>query len=148
MELNIRRIDYSGSVVDGPGVRAVLFVQGCDLRCPGCHNPETWDPAGGVLRPVEELVRELRERVPNRKLTISGGEPLLQTDAVMALLDGLRDFDVALYTGFERDAVPRALLARVHHIKVGRFDASRRTTTVPFVGSANQAFVTLAETMP
>jgi len=148
VELNIRRIDYSGSVVDGPGVRAVLFVQGCDQRCPGCHNPETWDPAGGVRRPVEELVRELRERVPNRKLTISGGEPLLQADAVVALLDGVRGFDVALYTGFERDVVPREILARIHHVKVGRFDASRRTTTVPFVGSTNQSFVTLAQATP
>ena len=45
----------SDSIVDGPGLRLTVFTQGCPHRCPGCHNPETWDPAGGREVPLEEL---------------------------------------------------------------------------------------------
>ena len=70
--------------VDGPGVRFVAFLQGCPLRCGCCHNPDTWDPAGGAEYTAEEVVhRALRCRSyfgPEGGITLSGGEPLLQAD--------------------------------------------------------------------
>lgn len=68
--------------LDGPGVRFVAFMQGCPLRCGCCHNPDTWDPAGGMLYTAEEIVRRAKRfRTYFGKeggVTLSGGEPLLQ----------------------------------------------------------------------
>ncbi len=75
--------------VDGPGVRFVLFMQGCPLRCAYCHNPDTWDAqAGREVDPAEIFAQVLRYRAyfgKNGGLTVSGGEPLLQTDFVREL---------------------------------------------------------------
>jgi|TARA_Y100000310_G_scaffold303506_1_gene341893 anaerobic ribonucleoside-triphosphate reductase activating protein len=143
VNLIVRSIDFSGSIADGPGVRSVLFVQGCRRRCPDCHNPETWPLDAGSTVPVAELAGQIRSRAFNKKLTISGGEPLLQADAVLALLERLPDFDVALYTGADLGDVPEELLARLDYIKAGRYDREKRTTTTPYVGSSNQQFIAL-----
>ena len=70
--------------VDGPGVRFVLFMQGCPLRCGYCHNPDTWDFAGGYEVSAEEIfekVKRYREYFgKDGGVTVSGGEPLLQAD--------------------------------------------------------------------
>lgn len=70
--------------VDGPGVRFVVFLQGCQLRCGCCHNPDTWDVNGGELYSAEELVQKavrFREYFGEKGgITLSGGEPLLQAD--------------------------------------------------------------------
>ena len=75
--------------VDGPGVRAVVFMQGCPLRCACCHNPDTWDLGGGKLVSAEEIFRKIqRLRAYFGKdggVTVSGGEPLLQADFVAEL---------------------------------------------------------------
>ena len=75
--------------VDGPGVRFVAFLQGCHLRCKCCHNPDTWDLAGGKRYTAEEVVKKaLRFREYFGKeggITLSGGEPLLQPDFVLEL---------------------------------------------------------------
>ena len=106
-------IDYRGEVVDGPGIRTVLFVQGCALRCLGCHNPSTWDISKGKAVDTEDVIKELRTNVSNKKLTISGGEPLLQYRAVLELVRALPDFDIALYTGFELENVPKDLFLSI-----------------------------------
>jgi len=145
MKLNLRTIDYSGSIADGPGIRTVLYVQGCERRCVGCHNPETWPIDGGIAVAVTDLVVELRSKVANKKITISGGEPLLQTPAVIALLEELPDFNVALYTGAELHEVPKKLVGYLDYIKVGRYEADKRTTTSPYLGSSNQQFIQLRQ---
>lgn len=75
--------------VDGPGVRAVVFMQGCPLRCVCCHNPDTWDPDGGSEISIDALMDKIhRLRAYFGKeggITVSGGEPLMQTDFVTAL---------------------------------------------------------------
>ena len=75
--------------VDGPGVRAVVFMQGCPLRCACCHNPDTWDLGGGKIVSAEEIFRKIqRLRAYFGKdggVTVSGGEPLLQADFVAEL---------------------------------------------------------------
>ena len=80
--------------VDGPGVRFVLFLQGCPLRCHFCHNPDTWDVAGGKEMSVEEIIAQItRYRAYFGKdggLTVSGGEPLLQSDFVCELFTRCR----------------------------------------------------------
>ena len=104
--------------VDGPGVRTVVFMQGCPLRCICCHNPDTWDFAGGTQTTAEELVnRILRYRNyfgEKGGVTVSGGEPLCQARFVADLFSRLRETGVstALDTaGYRLDDSVKALLA-------------------------------------
>lgn len=77
--------------LDGPGVRFVIFTQGCPLRCKCCHNPDTWDTLGGKEYSPDELVtRAVRYKEyfgRDGGVTVSGGEPLLQAEAVKALFE-------------------------------------------------------------
>ena len=81
----------SMGTLDGPGVRFVIFLQGCPLRCKCCHNPDTWDTVGGKAYPAEELVgRAVRFREyfgSDGGVTVSGGEPLLQSEFVREIFE-------------------------------------------------------------
>jgi pyruvate formate lyase activating enzyme len=79
----------TGGIVDGPGVRYVLFMQGCPLRCKFCHNPDTWDLAGGKRMEPKEVVSDLlryKNFIKTGGITISGGEPLMQIPFVTEVL--------------------------------------------------------------
>lgn len=94
----------SFGAVDGPGIRLVVFLQGCPLRCLFCHNPDTWSPAGGTETPISEIVRRARRMRPylgnDGGVTFSGGEPLLQAEALCKAIEALHaeGFHVALDT--------------------------------------------------
>lgn len=81
--------------LDGPGLRCVIFLQGCPLRCLYCHNPDTWDPAGGQEMTVEQLMDTVRRSRPyfgqRGGVTLSGGEPLMQADFSAELFRRCRD---------------------------------------------------------
>ena len=141
MKIIINSIDYRGSIVDGPGIRTVLFVQGCKRECEDCHNPSTWDFDKGKEFDIEDIVEELRKKCLNKKLTISGGEPLLQYPAILDLVKILDGFNIVLYTGFEYDDVPKELLPYLDYIKVGKYIKERGSTIIPFMGSNNQRFI-------
>ncbi len=81
--------------VDGPGIRYVVFLQGCPLRCQYCHNRDSWDPKGGTETTVEELVNDIKKYTPFMQasgggVTLSGGEPTLQLSFVTALAKELK----------------------------------------------------------
>ncbi|WP_238881304.1 pyruvate formate-lyase-activating protein [Clostridium sp. YIM B02551] len=87
---NIHSIETMG-LVDGPGIRVVVFFQGCALRCSFCHNPDTWNTKGGTEYTPEELVRKIERYKTYFKnsgggVTFSGGEPLLQPDFLIEVL--------------------------------------------------------------
>lgn len=99
----------SMGAVDGPGLRCVVFAQGCPLRCAYCHNPETWPFAGGEERGTDELVAKIERMHPyikNGGVTLSGGEPLAQPEFAAGLLAALRarGFHTALDTSGCRGA--------------------------------------------
>lgn len=149
MELRVADL-VASSRANGPGLRAVLWVQGCSLGCAGCFNPHTHDFKAGTMRPVAELIEQLRG-LPVQGLTISGGEPLQQPRAVLALVAGLKavtDFSVLLFTGFEwrevqASSARRAVVEQCDLVVAGRF-AARRHLGRNLLGSANQTvhFVT------
>jgi len=139
----INSINYLKSIVDGPGIRSVLFVQGCNRKCDECHNPSTWDIEKGKKIEVIDLVKELNEKCINKKLTISGGEPLLQSTAVLELVKSLPNFNIALYTGYDYNDVLPEILENLNYIKVGPYIKEERTTTMPYIGSKNQKFIQL-----
>lgn len=137
----INSIMENPSLCDGYGYRVVLFLQGCDIRCKGCQNETTWDINKGISFDTKDLAKLLREKCLNKKLTISGGEPLLQTTAVIDLCKELVDFNLCLYTGHQLNDVPQELLGYLKYIKVGPFIEEQKTSLKPFVGSKNQEFI-------
>ena len=143
MRINVNSLDSRGSFVDGPGIRTLLFLQGCDRHCEDCHNKSTWPMDKGISYEIPELVRVLKEVCHNRKITITGGEPLCQKEALSELLKELDDFDICLYTSYSLEDVPDEILSRLKYIKVGLYDRKLRCTTIPYIGSTNQKFITL-----
>lgn len=89
---------FSGGTVDGPGIRFVVFMQGCPLRCKYCHNPDSWLLSDGEERTVSDLTQEIvRYRSyygEKGGLTVSGGEPLLQIDFVTELLKSVKNYNI------------------------------------------------------
>ena len=143
--IRISALDFRGSTCDGPGIRNVVFFQGCNRHCPGCHNAGTWDPEGGYEISVADLVEQIEKQTPKKHITISGGEPLLQKKGLLTLVRLLRQkgFDIAVYTGHSLKEVPARLLKLLNSIKVGDFRINDRTTVKPYVGSTNQEFIIL-----
>ncbi len=134
------------SRVNGPGLRAVLWVQGCSLGCPGCFNPHTHPFSGGELLPVDTLLARLVDLGDSIEgLTISGGEPLQQFGPLLALLQGVRretHLTILLFSGFtwvEFQTMPRAaaLLACLDGLIAGRYESSQHLAR-DLRGSANQ----------
>ena len=84
---NIHSIESCGTV-DGPGIRFVVFMQGCPLRCKYCHNPDTWSTENNQQMTVDEIMKKydgVKEFVHSGGITVTGGEPLLQIDFVTEL---------------------------------------------------------------
>lgn len=133
------------SIVDGPGIRDVIFMQGCPHHCSNCHNQDTWDMNGGEVRLSGSLLRELSDS-PN-DITISGGEPLSQWNALLRLLqliDAQTDKRVWLYTGYTVDLNQKfyKVLARYVDVIVdGKFVEELKDPDLLFRGSSNQRLV-------
>jgi len=108
--LRVARL-YHGSVVDGPGRRSVLQLQGCPIRCRGCYVPETHDPAGGVSLSVEEVVRGFLDPVgePRDGMTVTGGEAFSQPAGLAALIRQLKahGLHVVVYSGYTLEVLAR-----------------------------------------
>ena len=144
------------SLVDGPGLRFTVFAQGCPHRCPGCHNPETQLPLGGVILPVTELFAIYERTKMHRGVTLSGGEPFFQAAAMadFAELVHARGDDVITYTGYvyeklllmaESDPDISRLLKASDLLIDGPFILARRSLSLPFRGSSNQRILPLSE---
>ena len=99
MNVYINSIQFNKSLVDGPGVRTLVFFQGCDIHCPGCHNASAWDITKGTPYSVKELANQIKEGTFNGKVTITGGEPLMQKEALVQLLNELKGLDVIVRSG-------------------------------------------------
>jgi anaerobic ribonucleoside-triphosphate reductase activating protein len=142
------------SVVDGPGLRTTIFMQGCPHHCNGCHNPDTWDyNGGGTEMTLEEIWNEVMSSSKLIKgITISGGEPFLQVNDVLNLVDLAIDnlLDVVIYTGYTleeliamSDKQPRiiTILLFTDLLIDGRFIEEQRDISLPFRGSKNQRLI-------
>jgi pyruvate formate lyase activating enzyme len=92
MQGHIHSIETFGTV-DGPGIRYVVFVQGCPMRCQYCHNPDTWNIGAGELRDSEDILNDYESYRPYLKgggITVTGGEPMLQIDFLTELFQGAK----------------------------------------------------------
>ena len=140
VKVYINSIKFNRSLVDGPGVRTVVFFQGCALHCTPCQNNSPSHTQTGTEVEAAAVAMLLKKEVCNKKITFSGGEPLMQTEGLIELVKLLEGFDIAVYTGHELCDVPQELLERINYIKTGSFKEELKTTVKPFVGSTNQEF--------
>ncbi len=140
--LYINTIVFNKSLVDGPGVRTLIFFQGCDIHCPFCQNKSTWDIKSGKEISIDDLYSLIVDKSFNKKVTITGGEPLLQKERLLKLIEILDEngFDVALYTGHQKEEVPSKMLKHLTYLKYGPFINEEKTSIKPYVGSNNQVF--------
>jgi anaerobic ribonucleoside-triphosphate reductase activating protein len=143
VKLRVHAIE-SRSRANGPGARFVVWLQGCTLGCPGCFNPGTHDSDGGRETTVEDIARELATTQGIEGLSLSGGEPLQQAEAAVALLDAARALGLSTlaFSGYTLDeirALPHgpSVLARLDVLIDGRYIAGDRLAT-GLRGSANQ----------
>lgn len=136
--------DYS--LCDGPGVRRVVYFQGCYHKCKGCHNPETWAADGGKVVKIADLFNDIPSIV--RGITFSGGEPTYQYDALLQALIMANELNLntCIYTGSTLSEwrlftyTNPELLRLCHYVKVGPYVEELRDLSLPYRGSSNQKF--------
>lgn len=142
------------SIVDGPGLRTVVWCQGCSWHCPGCHNKETQDPSGGEYKDVQELLSEILNVDMQSGVTLSGGDPLFQPDACIELAKGLKKYNknIWCYTGFLyedilKDEKRRELLQYIDVLVDGPFVENLKTYNNKFRGSSNQRLIDVQKSL-
>lgn len=140
------------SVVDGPGIRAVLYVQGCPHHCPGCHNPSTWDFEGGYNLAVEEIARLVEPNKLLQGFTLSGGEPFEQAPAAVELLKIIKEagLNVVTYSGYTFEELVQIGLEKPDVLRLleatdilvdGKYLEGERDLSLAFRGSKNQRLI-------
>lgn len=141
------------SIVNGPGLRAVLWVQGCRQHCPGCQNPETWteDSDVGAIVKIDKVKEELAKLKGQSGITFCGGEPLLQAKACLEIARYCKQelgWSVWSFTGLIFEQLPsdgpvREFINELDALIDGPFIMSQRDLTMKFRGSRNQRILHL-----
>ena len=137
------------SIVDGPGIRFVIFTQGCPHGCKGCHNPQTHDFNSGKDVNIDEIVNKIKEDPLLKGVTLSGGEPFMQAGKLAKLIDQLSDtkLDIITYTGFKYEEIIKnandenkfyKLLDRTDILIDGKFEEDKKDENLMYRGSSNQ----------
>lgn len=141
------------NIVNGPGLRAVIWTQGCRQHCPGCQNPETWDDSGdtGTLVKIEDIKQGLRTFKGQTGLTFCGGEPLLQAKACLEIAKFAKEelgWDIWSFTGLILEKIPKnseawEFVKYIDALIDGPFILAERDLTLKFRGSRNQRLLHL-----
>ncbi|HWR39756.1 MAG TPA: anaerobic ribonucleoside-triphosphate reductase activating protein [Patescibacteria group bacterium] len=146
------------SLVDGPGMRFVIFTQGCPHHCVGCHNPATHDPSGGYSVDTESVFQQILQTRLIRGVTFSGGEPFLQAEALAPLAERIRSvgLNIVAYSGFlyeelrekarKQPAIGR-LLNSVDLLVDGPYRHEERDLQLAFRGSRNQRLIDVQQSL-
>ena len=136
------------SIVDGPGIRMVIFTQGCNHNCIGCHNPETHSFDGGKLIDIEDIIDMVKENSLLDGITLSGGDPFEQALECSILARKIKELglNVVTYSGYTFEEILakenfRELLLQTDILIDGKFDISKKTLMEQFRGSKNQRII-------
>ena len=146
------------SIVDGPGLRAVLWTQGCGHHCKGCQNPQTWDFEGGRLVPIDMVKEALNELEYQTGLTISGGDPMFQPEACLEIAKYAKSLglNIWVYTGFTFEELLKMsktkpvyleFLQNIDVLVDGKFILEERDLSMLFRGSRNQRLIDVPKTL-
>ena len=151
MKLRVASL-INDSIVDGPGFRYAVYVQGCSHHCKGCHNPQTHDFNGGFEADTEKIWQEIKENPLLSGITFSGGDPLFQPVPLLELAKKAKanGFSVWCYTGWTLEQLIEKndpeIIRLLHYVDVlvdGRFEQDQKTMDLPFRGSKNQRLIDL-----
>ncbi len=146
------------SIVDGPGIRFVIFTQGCPHHCKGCHNPDTHDPNGGYETDSEKIIDAIKNTPIISGVTFSGGEPFEQADELSIIAEKVHEFglNVLTYTGYTMEYILsrlnknpdwEALLRNSDILIDGPFILKKRSLELRFRGSTNQRILSPIESL-
>lgn len=142
------------SIVDGEGIRTVIWTQGCSHNCKGCHNPETHSFSGGVEVELEEVKIRLNKIKNQQGITLSGGDPFFQAKACSELAKYAKSLglDVWAYTGFLYEDLlknkdMKELLENIDVLVDGRFILEKKSYDVIFRGSTNQRIIDVRKSL-
>jgi anaerobic ribonucleoside-triphosphate reductase activating protein len=155
MELRVAGI-VKESVVDGPGFRYVIFAQGCEHRCKGCHNPDTHAMDGGYVVDTDSIIEDIKQSRYIDGVTLSGGEPFLQAKAFIDIAEKLGEFNMNIicYTGFTYEELIESkneswikLLGLIDTLIDGPYIEELKDLSLVFRGSRNQRIIDVKESL-
>lgn len=154
MEIRLSSPLQTDSVVDGPGIRTVIWTQGCPHRCPSCHNPETHSFTAGSLYDTKEIINTIKETEIQDGITFSGGDPMMQPLACTEIAKACKKMGLNIwcYTGFLFEELLDDL-DRVEFLKYidvlvdGRFEQDKKSYSAIFRGSKNQRIINVKSSL-
>lgn len=149
------------SIVDGPGIRFTVFVQGCPHNCKGCHNPQTHDFSGGRIEDTDDIFQKIIKDKILDGVTFSGGEPFCQCKALSELAEKIRNFNefklnIISYTGYTFEYLIKNaneengyldLLKKLDYLVDGPFVLEQKSLDLNFRGSRNQRFIDVQKSL-
>lgn len=154
MEIKLSGV-VAESVVDGPGIRYTVFVQGCPHNCEGCHNPDTHNFNGGTVNKIEDLFKEFQRNPMLAGVTLSGGEPFSQPKPLAEFAKKVHETrkNVITYTGFTYENLVKMnncdvdnLLLETDILIDGKFEKDFKNLELKFRGSENQRIIDVKKT--
>lgn len=154
-DLHIAGVNYD-SFVDGPGVRAAIYLSGCNHHCPGCHNEAAQCPEYGIglsNRLLEDIGYAILERPYLSGITLTGGDPLYDPEQTHSMLEDLlaqigKDTNVWLYTGaLWEDVRDLNIMNSIDVLVDGPFVRELADKRLPFKGSANQRIIDVKKSL-
>ena len=144
------------SIVDGKGIRFVVFTQGCPHHCPDCHNPQTHDLSGGYECSTQKIIDEVAKNPLLAGITFSGGEPIMQAEKLIPVAKAVNAMgkDCVIYSGYTyeelkelQDENVNTLLSLCSFLVDGKYINSQRDLTLAFRGSRNQRIINLPKSL-
>lgn len=142
------------TTVDGPGFRTTVYCAGCPNRCPGCHNPQSWDISNGRMVDVDEILKVILAD-PFADVTFSGGDPMFQPEGFTALARAVKERsgkNIWCYTGYLFEQLlqnprQRELLEYIDVLVDGRFVEALKSDVLRFRGSSNQRVINVVKSL-
>jgi len=154
MKIRLASPIVTDSVVDGRGLRTVIWCQGCPHHCPGCHNPDTHDYTLGFEQEIDSLVQSILEVDMQSGVTFSGGDPMMQVAACTEIARQLKEkaINIWCYTGFTFEKLldrPDCVqfLQYIDVLIDGKFEQDLKSYDLLFKGSANQRIIDVPESL-
>ena len=141
--------EVTESITDGPGLRYVIFTQGCPHYCPGCHNPESHSFTDGYLVEEEKVIEEILKNPLLDGVTLSGGEPFMQASELARVAKAVKEkaLSVIVYSGYTFEELISLSKERKGYTDLltftdvlidGRFEIDKKSMDLRFRGSRNQ----------
>ncbi len=146
------------SIVDGPGIRYAVFVQGCTHNCKGCHNPASHSLEGGYLSDTDKIFEDIKKNPLLDGVTFSGGEPFLQAKPLSDLASKIKEsgLNLYVYSGFTFEQLVSGandengwleLLSKADFLVDGKFEEDKKHYTLIFKGSENQRIIDVQKSL-